>query len=380
MNGLFKTGLRKIDAKAYIMLLSLIAIAVVFTFMTDGIFLVPRNISNLARQTTIVGILAIGMMFVIVAGHIDLSVGSLLGFCGTLAAVLQVWYGWDTIPTILVVVLAGILLGLLQGYTVSYLGVPAFIVTLGGLLVFKGMKLGLSKSASIAPMNPDFTFFGQGYLPQSIGWMVVSAAIAFTVFSVISKRNSKKRYGFLTPPPYVDLLKISGICILIIGGTSVFNSYQGIPVPVLILLVLAFIFSLVADKTVYGRSIYAIGGNLEASELAGIRTKLLTMIVFAVCGMLAALAGIVLTARLDASTSAAGDSMELDAIAACVIGGTSLAGGIGKVAGVLIGALIMASLNNGMSLINLENFWQFVVKGLVLVLAVWADTATKKKR
>jgi D-xylose transport system permease protein len=380
MKTMLKKSFLKINIESFIMIISLIGIAIIFSILSDGTFLLPRNISNLARQTTVAGILSIGMMFVIVAGHIDLSVGSLLGFCGTLAAVLQVWNGWATGPTIAVVLIAGVILGSTQGFWVSYLRVPAFIVTLGGLLVFKGMKLGLSKSVAIAPMRQDFSYIGQGYLSASVGWIVVAVALAVTIFTYINKRRSRIKFGFDVAPIRYDVLKIAVIGLLMVAATHVLNAYRGIPVPVLLLLILAFVFNLIALKTVYGRSVYSIGGNLEAADLAGIRTKLIVLIVFTINGLFSALAGIVLTARLDSATTAAGDSMELDAIASCVIGGTSMSGGMGRVPGVLIGALVMSSLNNGMSLINLENFWQFIVKGIVLVLAVWIDTATGKKK
>jgi D-xylose transport system permease protein len=367
------------NTKAYIMLFSLIVISLVFVLLTKGIFLIPRNIALLARQTTVVGILSIGMMFVIVAGHIDLSVGSMLGFCGTLAAVLQVWLKIDTYSTILIVLLVGMLLGVWQGFWIAYMKVPAFIITLGGLLIFKGMKLGLSKSTSIAPMNVNFAYLGQGFLANMLGWILAIASIVFFAVSVINKRRSKKKFNVALPDLRLDILKIIAASVLLVIAVLVLNSYKGIPVPVLILMCLGLVFHFIAKKTVYGRSVYAIGGNLEAARLSGIKTKTIMMVMFVISGMLSALAGIILTARLNAATAAAGDGMELDAIAACVIGGTSMSGGIGMIPGVLVGALVMASLDNGMSLIDLENFWQFIVKGLVLILAVWADTATKAK-
>jgi len=379
MNTILSKGFFKKNAKAYIMILSLIVIGIVFSILTKGIFITPRNLSMLGRQTTVTGILAIGMMFVIVAGHIDLSVGSLLGFCGTLAAVLQVWKGWNTTATIAVVLIVGMLAGIWQGFWVSYRKVPAFIVTLGGLLIFRGMKLGLSKSASIAPMKPSFSFFGQAYLPAALGWALCIASIIIISIFTFNKRKSKKKYNFAVAPLYADIIKIIAISILIVITTMVLNSYQGIPMPVLILLLLAIIFSFVANKSVFGRNVYAIGGNIEAARLSGMKTRNITMLIFILSGALAAFAGIVLTARLDAATPAAGESMELDAIASCVIGGTSMMGGVGKIAGVIIGALVMSSLDNGMSLINLENFWQFIVKGLVLIFAVWADSISENK-
>ncbi|MGI9538290.1 MAG: sugar ABC transporter permease [Desulfocapsaceae bacterium] len=360
------------------MLLSLLVICLVFGVLTEGIFFYPRNIALLARQTTIVGVLAIGMMFVIVAGHIDLSVGSVLGFCGTLAGVLQVWMGWPTLPTIILVILTGMICGAWHGYWVAYRRVPAFIITLGGLLIFKGAKFGLSKSMSIAPMNPSFSMLGQSYIPAAIGWILALCAIVAVIVLILRKRQSKIKYNFKTVPFTVDAAKAVAISMLIVAAVFYLNKYRGIPAPVLIMVVLALIFAFVANSTVFGRSIYAIGGNREASSLSGIKTKLTTLYIFIISGGLAAVAGIILTARLDAATPAAGDTMELDAIAACIIGGTNLMGGSGKVSGVIVGALVMASLDNGMSLINLENYWQFVVKGLVLTFAVWASTMSSK--
>jgi D-xylose transport system permease protein len=359
------------------MIISLLVIGLIFSQLTQGIFFNPRNISQLARQTTIVGILAIGMMFVIVAGHIDLSVGSVMGFCGTVAAVLQVWYGWRTVPTIVVTILLGIIAGLWHGYWVAFRRVPAFIITLGGLLIFRGVKLGIGKSMSIAPMNTSFALLGQSYLPTTWGWIIAGVGLIATIFTIFQSRRSGKKYNADLNRGIVDLLKGTGISILIIFAVGYLNRYQGIPTPFLIMLILAVFFNFIAVHTIFGRNVYAIGGNLEASELSGIKTKFTTLAVFIVSSGLAAISGMILAARLNAATPAAGDTMELDAIAACVIGGTSMAGGVGKIPFVIIGALVMASLDNGMTLINMENYWQFIVKGLVLTLAVWVDRMSK---
>ena len=275
--------------------------------------------------------------------------------------------------------LGGMLRRVWPGFWIAYRKVSAFLITLGGLLIFKGMKLGLCKSTSSAPMNANFAYLGQGFLMDLLGWALAIAFIVFFSISVISKRHSKKKFNVALPDLRLDILKIVAVGVLVVIAVFVLNGYKGMPVPVLILMCLGLIFHFIAMKTVYGRSVYAIGGNIEAARLSGIKTRTITMVIFILSGMLSALAGIILTARLNAATAAAGDGMELDAIAACVIGGTSMSGGIGIIPGVLVGALVMASLDNGMSLINLENFWQFIVKGLVLILAVWADTATKAK-
>jgi D-xylose transport system permease protein len=369
----------KKNLNSWMMIVSLIVIGIIFSIMTKGIFLSPRNISMLARQTTVVGVLSIGMMFVIVATHIDLSVGAIVGLTGTIAAVLQVWFHIGTIPTILIVVAVGVACGLAQGYWVAYRGVPAFIITLGGMLIFTGIKLGISKGASIAPMSDSFKVIGQAYVSPSISMVIGLIAIVSFFIVMIRNRNSKIKYNFPTEEFWKDILKTGILGVLIFISVFMLNGYRGIPAAVIILMFFVLVFSFIGNHTTFGRSIYSIGGNIEASRLSGIKTEKVTLMIFAISGALAAVAGIILTARLNSATSAAGDGMELDAIAACVIGGTSMAGGKGKITGVVIGALIMAALDNGMSLINLENFWQFIVKGLVLVLAVWIDTASKKK-
>ena len=227
-------------------------------------------------------------------------------------------------------------------------------------------------------MNADFAALGQAYIPVGIGWIIGAVSIAFVVLSMIQKRKSKAKFHFQQDSMMFDGSKTIVISLLIIVAIFYLNLYQGLPMPVMIMLVLAAIFTFVANKTVLGRNVYAIGGNLEAANLSGIKTKMTTMIVFIMSSGLAAVAGIILTARLNASTPSAGNAKELDAIASCVIGGTSMTGGIGTIPGVIIGALVMASLDNGMSLINLESYWQYIVKGLVLTLAVWADTVSKR--
>ncbi|MCF8018943.1 MAG: sugar ABC transporter permease [Vallitaleaceae bacterium] len=369
----------KKNLNSWMMIVSLIVICIVFGILTKGIFLSPRNLSMLTRQTTVVGILSIGMMFVIVATHIDLSVGAIVGLTGTVAAVLQVWFHVGTIPTILIVVFLGILCGLAQGYWVAYRGVPAFIITLGGLLIFKGIKLGISKGASIAPMQDSYKAISQSYLNPTFSLLLGLVAVIAMIIMALRRRQSKIKYGFPVDDMKLEIGKLGIYSMLIIGAVLALNLYKGLPTALIILIIFVLIFSFIGNNTVFGRNIYSIGGNEEASKLSGIKTERVVLMVFAINAALASAAGIVLTARLNSATAASGDGLELDAIAACVIGGTSMSGGKGKIIGVVIGALIMASLDNGMSLINLENFWQYIVKGMVLVLAVWIDTASKKK-
>lgn len=369
----------KKNLNSWMMVISLIFMSLVFSALTNGIFLNPRNLSMLARQTTVVGVLAIGMMFVIVATHIDLSVGAIVGLTGTIAAVLQVWFHMPTFPTIIAVVFIGILCGLAQGYWVAYQGVPAFIITLGGMLIFKGIKLGISKGASIAPMNDSYKAISQSYIPPMFSWIIAVIAIVALVVMALRKRQSKLKYNFPVKEMKTEIAIMVAQSGLIILAVAMLCGYKGIPTALLILIVFVLIFSFIGNNTTFGRSIYSTGGNEEAARLSGIKTEKIVLLIFAISGALAGVAGVIMTARLNSATAASGDGLELDAIAACVIGGTSMAGGKGNIPGVVIGALIMAALDNGMSLINLENFWQYIVKGLVLVLAVWIDTASKKK-
>ncbi|SDO03431.1 sugar ABC transporter permease [Alkalicoccus daliensis] len=369
----------KMDVRAYTLIFALIAIFVIFALMTNGDFVSSRNLANLSRQMTVIGLLAVGMTLIIVAGHIDLSVGSLLGLTGGIAAILQVWYGWSTFPVIVVTILAGILLGMWQGWWVAYKGVPAFIVTLGGMMIFRGILLGISGGQTIAPMNDSFRVIGQAYLPYVIGYALVAAFIIFTFISAFKKRQKRKKLDLALNSVYVDYGIAAASSLAILFLVYMLSRYQGVPVPLLILLVVAAVFIFISKNTTFGRHIYAIGGNSEAAKLSGINSKRNVMSVFILMGGLAAIGGIVLTSRLNAGTVGAGQMYELDAIAAVVIGGTSLMGGVGTIVGSILGALIMASIDNGMSMMNVAPFWQYIVKGLILILAVYLDISSKKK-
>lgn len=371
--------MRKADIRSFAMIGGLILIWIIFTILTDGTFLSARNISNLIVQMAVVAILGTGMVLVIVTGNIDLSVGSLVGLAGGVAAALMVWEDWGTIPTILFVLALGTVLGMLQGFATVYMGIPAFIVTLGGMMAFRGMLLGITKGISIAPMNNDYKMLGTEYLPPLAGYVLAAIAIAVISYILISRRISRIRHQLPTEPVARLVLKLVIIAGLILAFIIVVNFYKGLPIPVLIMLTIMTILSIVAGNTKFGRYIYAIGGNLQAAKYSGVNVRRVVLSVFTINGLVAAIAGIVLSARLNAGSPAAGMMMELDAIAAAVIGGTSLAGGVGKVYGAILGALIMASLDNGMSMMNLDAFWQYIVKGLILVLAVWFDVSMKKK-
>jgi len=368
----------KMDVRAYTMVGALILIWVLFGFLNPT-FLTSRNLSNLFTQMSVTSILAIGMVLVIVAGHIDLSVGSIVGLTGGIAAILSNWLELPAIIVILGTLAAGAVLGLLQGWLVAYKMIPAFIVTLGGMMVFRGVLMGVTESMTIPVSDPVIALLGNAYFAQGFGVVLGILAVALLLWTSFSKRRSRQKYGFTIAPLSVDIMKVAALSMLVVSFIVTMNNYKGIPFPIIFVLVLAAIFYFLSTKTTFGRHIYAIGGNMEAARLSGINIKRKTMLIFMLSGLLASIAAIVLTSRLASATITAGNMAEMDAIAACVIGGTSLMGGAGTVIGALIGALVMTSLDNGMSLMGLESFWQYVVKGSILVIAVWLDISNRSK-
>ena len=372
MNKLFK----KLDTRKYMMVFALIGIWIVFTVISEGTFLMPRNMSNLFRQSVFTGIMALGMVNVILLGEIDLSVGSIAGLCGGILAMLNVWQGFSPGAAIAITLVIGLVLGLWNGWWIAYRKVPSFIVTMAGLLIFRGILVGISDGITVGPVSTFFSVIGKDFLPADLG--IVLGFVVILIF-IISQWFNWKRKKSLKLPASNPLLMCIVFSALIAVFVLTMNAYHGIPNPVIIMMLLFVLFHYISTKTIFGRRIYAIGGNKMASRLAGINTKTITLTVFAVNGVLAATAGIFLTSRLDAASVGAGTSAELDAIAACVIGGTSLMGGIGSVFGAIVGAIVIASLDNGMSLLNAPSFYQTIVKGLVLILAVWFDISRKKE-
>ncbi|MBB5323531.1 D-xylose transport system permease protein [Anoxybacillus tepidamans] len=368
-----------IDIRAYTMIGALVAIWIFFGLLNDT-FLSARNLSNLFTQMSVTAILAIGMVLVIVAGHIDLSVGSIVGLTGGIAAILSNWMGMPTSVVIASTLAAGVLIGMIQGWLVAYRAIPAFIVTLGGMMIFRGALMGITKSTTIPISDANFIALGSAYFTNSFGLILAVVAIAALVTSTLKKRKSRQQYGFSVAPLSLDMAKVIAISALIVLFVLTMNSYKGIPFPIIFVIGLALIFSFIANKTTFGRHVYAIGGNVEAARLSGIHIQRHTMMLFVFTGLLSAIAALVLTARLSSATISAGQMYELNAIAACVIGGTSLMGGSGTIVGAIIGAMVMTSLDNGMSLLGMETFWQYIVKGSILVLAVWIDIASRKKQ
>ena len=362
--------------KILALLLAIIAIWAFFTWRTDGDFLTARNFSNLLRQMAITGMLAAGMVFVIISGEIDLSIGSQLGLLGGVAAALDVFVHAPLPVTFATVLLLGFLIGMFNGYWVAYLRVPSFIVGLAGMLAFRGILLAITEGSTIPVDSDGLIEFGQGYLPFMLGNVLAIALFTILVVIAFRSRTNRLNYDLSVAPLWQEILRLGLIGSVIAGFVIVLNSYQGIPIPVFILLIILGVFSFIARSTVFGRRIYAVGSNLEATRLSGVNTRLVKMMLFGVMGLMCAFAGLTTTARLAAASPASGNMAELDAIASCFIGGTSMRGGSGTVLGALIGALIMASLDNGMSMLSVETFWQMIVKGSILLLAVWIDVVS----
>lgn len=367
-----------IDIRAFTMIGALVLIWAIFEITTKGTYLSPRNLSLLVRQMTITSILTTGVVLLIIGGHIDLSLGSIVGLTGGIAGILQVNMGWNPALAIVVALVVGILIGFWHGYWVAMQNVPAFIVTLGGLMIFRGVLLGINHGRTVSPFSDNYRFLGQGYLEQRIGLAIALLVSIVLVVIQARERSLKIKYGFQVDRKLIFWTKMLAWCVLVIGSTLFLNEYEGIPIPVIIMIVLIVILTFVATKTRFGRYVYALGGNLEASKLSGINVKKITLALFVISGLFAAIGGVILTARLNAAPPSAGTGAELDAIAAAVIGGTSLMGGIGSVPGAILGALFMASLDNGMGLMNVDVFYQQIIKGLILTLAVWFDVKTKK--
>ncbi len=377
------------NIQTYTLIIAVIVIWVIFGVTTTGHYLDPQNISNLFRQMSVTSFLSIGMVLVIVTGGIDLSVGKLAGFVSVVVAYLQ-FYVWFAIfpnqfvlPAILSVICGlavGVLAGLLQGYIIAYQGLPAFIVTLGGMWLFNGLLLLVTQGKTIAANQPVFSDIAQGYIPGMWGIVIWALILVYLGWNVFSSRRGKQKYGFQLRPLYLDILVAAVPAALILAYIISVNAYKGIPVPVLLLGFVAMVVVYISNNTRFGRYAYAIGGNREAARLSGININSVLFRVFVLMGFLCGVAGVVLASYVGYGTIAAGTGYELDAIAACILGGTSPLGGVGTIPGALIGALIIASLTNGMQMMNFAPAWQYVVKAIILVLAVLLDVYFKRTR
>ncbi|KAA3519718.1 sugar ABC transporter permease [Agrobacterium vitis] len=407
----------EIDTRLMGMVVALLLIWFGFHILSDGLFLTPRNLWNLSVQAASVSVMATGMVLVIVTRNIDLSVGSILGFVGMMMAVTQtkflpVLLGYDH-PLMWVLALSlgiviGAAIGAFQGAIIAFLNVPSFIVTLGGLLVWRGCAWMVTSGATVAPMDTRFRLMGggaDGSIGATASWVVGIIACVFIVLSILHSRRQRKRFGFPLKPIWAEYFMGLIGCGAVLGSVSVLNSYYmpvnlarkyaeanniawpdggleislGIAIPVLIALGIAMVMNFITNRTRFGRYVFAIGGNPEAAVLAGIKTRWVTVRIFALMGALCAIAAAISTARLNAATNAQGTLDELYTIAAAVIGGTSLAGGAGTIAGAVLGAIVMQSLNSGMVLLGMDTPLQSIVIGMVLVVAVWLDTVYRAR-
>ena len=389
------SGLRQMLAKGnfrdYGLLIALVAIMLFFEYKTDGVLFQPLNLTNLILQNSYVVVMALGMLLIIVAGHIDLSVGSIVGFVGALAAVLMVQgihlWGIDIPPvnyglaTVVCLIFGG-LVGASQGYFVAYFGIPSFIVTLAGMLVFRGLTLSVLNGASVGPFPDVFQLLAKGFFPNFAGpytSVVIALAIcAIFIGTSLRRRMVQQSHGALTESMAAFALRNGFLAVVLLAFAYKMEQYRGLPNVLIIMTVLILLYRFVTNKTTIGRRIYALGGNIKAARLSGIKTERLTFLTFVNMGVLAGLAGMIFAARLNTATPKGGLGFELDVIAACFIGGASASGGVGKVTGVVIGAFIIGVMNNGMSIIGIGIDYQQVIKGLVLLGAVCLDVYNKK--
>ncbi len=381
-------GLFRRNIQTYAIILALIFIWIFFAFLTDGRYLSPQNFSNLFRQMTVTAFMGIGMVLVIVTGNIDLSVGKLAGFVSVMVAYFQAEIWTDVIPdmpivaatlSIFIGLAVGALWGVVQGYIIAHLNVPSFIVTLGSMFILNGAILWRTAGKTIPANQPGLSYIAQGYLSSISGWIIAGLIVAALYFTMFRSRQRKKAHGFDLTNIYLDIGLTTFFSILVVGYVFIVNKYNGVQFPVLLLAIASVILTYMAVNTRFGRYAYAIGGNREAARLSGINIRNNIFLVFVLMGFLCGVAGVVLASYVGYGTIAAGQGYELDAIASAILGGTSTLGGVGTIWGALIGALIMSSLSNGLQLLNVAPAWQYLLKGAVLVLAVYADVTFKKK-
>lgn len=390
----FASNLQRVlrqNIREYGMYIALFIIMAIFTVTTQGTFISSRNISNLINQTGYIAVLAVGMTLVIVIRHIDLSVGFLAGFLGAISAIALVSWNLPVYVVIPMTLVFGIIAGLCTAFLVAQMKIPSFVASLAGWLGFRGaLQLVTAGTGTIIIPDKTFNDLSNGFIPDIPDIGILSGvhkvtlllgiiAVVLFIFNEVNNRRKKLSYNFEVLPRDMFVLKLVFTSALIGGITWVLAGYQGLSWTAVIVLVVVGIYDFIASKTVLGRHIYAIGGNPEAAELSGISVKKLTYVVFGSMGMLSALSGILFTSRLRSATTTAGQLFELDAIAAAYVGGVSAAGGVGKVIGSIIGALVMMSLTSGMNLMGIDISYQYIVRAAVLVAAVIFDVTTRNR-
>ncbi len=389
--GLLKevTTLLKSNIRDYMMYIALVVIMAFFTFKTNGGFIQARNISNLINQAGYVAVLAIGMTLILILKHIDLSVGFVAGFSGAIAAILLTKYELNVWLTIIIVLAVGLLIGLYQGTLVTRVGVPAFVTTLAGMFIFRGLlALTLQETGTIIIPDTTFNALSNGFItdlpfgPENLHLLTLLIGIVgviITILSSLKARKNKQKYNFKVSSTPIFILQMVFVSAIIIAIILVLANYQGIPWTAVIVGVVLLGYNFMLNRTCLGRYIYGIGGNDQAAELSGIDVKKVTLFAFCSMSVLAALAGILYTSRLQSATPNAGNAFEMDAIASSYIGGVAVSGGIGKVTNTIIGALVIMSLTNGMNLMGVDISYQYIVKGIIFIVAVAFDVRTRSK-
>jgi putative multiple sugar transport system permease protein len=390
-------GFIKANFRDYALLLSLIAIMVFFQYKTNGILFTPLNMTNIILQNSYIVIMALGMLLIIVAGHIDLSVGFLSGFIGAIAGVMMVsnpmWpveWKMGTVPAVVICLAAGTAIGAVQGWFVARFRIPAFIVTLAGMLIYRGLMIAMLSGRNLGPFPESFQALSNGYVPDFLDFispgslnifaLVIGIIVtAMILWSNLSSRRLEQLHGMAEEPIQLFYGRNALIAAAFIGFSWIMAHHRGLPNVLVTMFALVALFMFVTSRTTFGRRVYAMGGNEKAARLSGINTERVTIAIFAIMGALSALAGLVYAARLNSAQPKAGSGLELDVIAACFIGGAAVTGGVGKITGVVIGAFIMGVMNNGMGILGVGIDWQQVIKGAVLLLAVFLDVYFKNK-
>ena len=382
-----KTNILK-TLRSYSMIIVLVITAILFQFLTGGLTFKPRNVTNIILQQSYIVILILGMLPVILTGNVDLSVGSTVAFVGAVAAVMQVKYGMGTLPTLVISLLVGAAIGAWNGLWIARFDIPAFIVTLSSQLLFRGFTLVVLDGASIGPFDDNFRAIAGSFLPDFFhikGLHLTSlilgvAACLIFIFVQIRARRNKLAHGVPVKNVWGDVLRTGAICAAVLWITYMLVIDKGYPTVLIIMLVLSLVYTFICNRTIFGRSLYAVGGNRKAAALSGIKDRLSMFLAYTNMGFVAAVAALVYAARQNVATPKAGTGFELDAIAACYVGGASVSGGAGTIGGALIGCFVIGILNNGMSLLGISPDWQQMVKGLVILVAVAFDLIPKMKK